>query len=74
MRTAVYCLAAVLAVALVLPALADDDPDDEVLPDVPVRVKKSLFHPPVRFRTSEGVIDSGTSRGHSGPWLGDVDV
>jgi hypothetical protein len=47
--------------------------DEEVAPDVPVRVEKDLFHPPVRLKAADGFIDSGPAGGHSGPWLADVD-
>ncbi|MFO0843915.1 MAG: hypothetical protein U0797_16215, partial [Gemmataceae bacterium] len=29
--------------------------------------------PPVRLRAADGVIDSGPSWGHCGPWVHDVD-
>ncbi len=47
--------------------------DEEVAPDVPVRVEKDLFHPAVRLKAADGFIDSGPAGGHSGPWLADVD-
>ncbi len=51
---------------------AQDDADD----DVPARrgesVEKDLFYPrPLLL--ADGVIDSGSSWGHSGPWVEDVD-
>ncbi len=68
----VYCS---LAVSLVLGQSlhAEDDTDDDVPADVPVRAEKDLFLPPVRFSAADGVIDSGPSHGHSGPWVEDVD-
>jgi hypothetical protein len=62
-----------ISLALGLPLLAKDDADEVVEPDVPVRVEKDLFHPPVRLTAADGVIDSGPSGGHSGPWAVDVD-
>src|SRR5579884_3549931 len=62
-----------LCLALGLPLLAKDDASDEVAPDMPVRVEKDLFHPPVRLTAADGIIDSGPSRGHCGPWVADVD-
>ncbi len=59
--------------ALGLPLLAKDDNADEVAPDVPVRVEKDLFHPPIRLTAADGVIDSGQAWGHCGPWVADVD-
>lgn len=64
---------AAFALALGLPLLAKDDDPDEVAVDVPVRVEKDLFHPPVRLAAADGVIDSGPSWGHCGPWIADVD-
>jgi hypothetical protein len=55
-----------------LPLLAKDD-DGDVPADVPARVEKDLFHPPVRLSAADGVIDSGPSWGHSSPWLVDID-
>jgi len=63
----------VIALALALPLLAKEDASDEVASDVPVRVEKNLFHPPVRLTAADGVIDSGPSWGHCGPWVADVD-
>jgi len=64
-----------VAVILVLglPLLARDDAGDEAAADVPVRVEKDLFHSPVRLAAADGIIDSGPSWGHSGPWVADVD-
>jgi hypothetical protein len=64
-----------VAVCLVfgLPLLAKDEASDEAEPDVPVRVEKDLFHPPVRLTAADGVIDSGPSWGHCGPWVEDID-
>jgi hypothetical protein len=61
-----------LALALGLPLLANEEPEDPA-PDTPVRVEKNLFHPPVRLAAADGVIDSGPSWGHCGPWVEDVD-
>ncbi len=59
--------------ALALPVLATDVANDDVPADVPVRVETNLFHPPVRLAAADGVIDSGKSWGHCGPWVADVD-
>jgi hypothetical protein len=64
---------AVLVLALALPLWAKDDDSDDVAADVPVRVEKDLFHPPVRLAAADGVIDSGPAWGHCGPWIADVD-
>ena len=63
----------VIFLALGLPLSAKDDASDEVAPDVPVRVEKDLFHPPIRLAAADGIIDSGPSWGHCGPWDADVD-
>jgi hypothetical protein len=65
----------VVAVSLIigLTGFAKDNALDEVAADVPVRVEKDLFHPPVRLAAADGVIDSGPSWGHCGPWVADVD-
>jgi len=57
---------------LALPALRGSC-DDDVVPDEPVRVERGIFHPPVRLTAADGMIDSGVSWGHSGPWIVDVD-
>jgi hypothetical protein len=62
-----------MAMALALPLAAADQAGEETAPDVPVRVEKDLFHPPVRLAAADGVIDHGPSWGHSSPWLVDVD-
>lgn len=49
------------SLALGLPLLAKDDASDETKPDVPARVEKDLFHPPVRLTAADGIIDSGPS-------------
>jgi hypothetical protein len=64
-------VAAGLAIGLPAPG-KEADPDD-VAPDVPVRVEKDLFHPPVRLAAADGVIDAGPAWGHASPWLVDVD-
>jgi hypothetical protein len=63
----------VIGLALGLPVLAKEDAPDEAAPDVPVRVEKDLFHPPVRLAAADGVIDSGPSWGHASPWVVDLD-
>jgi hypothetical protein len=60
-----------IGLALGLPLLAGEAP--EAAADVPVRVEKDLFHPPVRLGAADGIIDSGPSWGHAGPWVADVD-
>ena len=62
-----------VSLAFTLPGVAKDDTSDEVAADVPVRVEKGLFHSPVRLAAVDGVIDSGPSWGHCGPWIEDVD-
>lgn len=61
-----------VSLALGLPLMANDEADDDVTPDVPVRVEKDLFHPPSRLAAADGIIDSGPSWGHCGPWVEDV--
>ena len=41
--------------------------------DEPRGVETDLFHAPARLAAADGVIDSGPSWGHSGPWVEDVD-
>jgi hypothetical protein len=64
-----------VAVSLVLglPLWANGDAVDDVAPDVPVRIERDLFHSPIRLAAEDGIIDSGSSWGHSGPWVVDVD-
>ncbi len=73
MRTFKRTWPVVLGLALGLPLLAQGDAPDEPAPDVPVRAAGDLFHPPVRLTAADGVIDTGPSWGHSGPWVEDVD-
>jgi hypothetical protein len=59
--------------AMGLPVAADDNANaTDVAEDRPVRSESDLFHPPVRLRNVEEVIDSGQSWGHSGPWVEDI--
>jgi hypothetical protein len=62
-----------IGLAVGLPLLAKDDANDDVTPDVPVRTERDLFQPPIRLAADDGIIDSGPSWGHSGPWIVDVD-
>jgi hypothetical protein len=62
-----------ISLTLGLPSLAADNALDDVAADVPVRVEKDLFYPPVRLAAADGIIDSGPSWGHCGPWVADVD-
>jgi hypothetical protein len=73
MRAFKWILPVVVTLVLGLPSLAKDDADDEVAADVPVRMERNLFHPPLRLAAADGIIDSGPSWGHSGPWVEDVD-
>jgi hypothetical protein len=66
-------LGALLALGSFLPLPARADSDEEVAPDKPVRVEADLFHAPVRLTAVDGVVDSGTSWGHSSPWVADID-
>ena len=66
-------VAVILALGLSVFAQDDTDTDDEVTVDVPVRIERDLFHPPVRLSAADGIIDSGAAHGHSGPWVEDVD-
>src|SRR5438552_400818 len=73
MRRSKRVLLVAACLALGLPSLAKDNAQAEVPADVPVRVEKDLFHPPVRLAAVDGVIDSGAAWGHCGPWVADVD-
>jgi hypothetical protein len=64
---------AVIGLAIGVPLLAWDEPPGEIPADEPVRVEASPFHPPVRLKAADGVIDSGASWGHSSPWVVDID-
>jgi hypothetical protein len=66
------CLAAA-GLSLGLSLSAREDSADDPAADVPVRVEKDLFHPPVRLAAADGIMDSGPSWGHSSPWVADVD-
>jgi len=70
MKARKYLWLVAVSLAFVLPLLANED---EVQPDVPGRVEKDLFYPPVRLTAADGLIDSGPAWGHSGPWVEDVD-
>ena len=61
-----------LALVVGLPA-SRGSCDDDVAPDEPVRLERGIFHAPVRLSAADGVIDSGISWGHSGPWVVDAD-
>lgn len=61
------------ALTLALPLSAKGDGFEETPADVPVRVEKNLFHPPVRLTAAGGVIDCGPAWGHASPWVVDVD-
>jgi hypothetical protein len=63
----------IISLTLVLPLSAKEDADAEAAPDVPARTERNLFHAPVRLTAADGIIDSGSSWGHSGPWVADVD-
>ena len=72
LRNCGFLLIACLA-AMAVPAAYCSNADDDVAPDQPVRVEVGRFYPPVRLKAEDGVIDSGKSWGHSGPWIADVD-
>jgi len=63
----------VVGLAFALASLAKDDPSDEVPSDVPVRVQKDIFYPPIRLAAGDGIIESGPSGGHSSPWVVDLE-
>jgi hypothetical protein len=62
-----------VACSIGLPLAANDEGPLDLAPDHVARVEQDLFHPPVRLKAADGVIDSGPSWGHSGPWVEDVD-
>jgi hypothetical protein len=45
----------------------------DVAPDEPKGAAPGIFYAPTRLSAADGVIDSGPSWGHSGPWVEDVD-
>jgi hypothetical protein len=45
----------------------------DAAPDEPKDIATGIFEPPTRLSAADGVIDSGASWGHSGPWVEDVD-
>jgi hypothetical protein len=45
----------------------------DVAPDEPKVAAAGIFYAPTRLAAADGVIDSGPSWGHSGPWVADVD-
>jgi hypothetical protein len=47
-------------------------PYDEA-PDEPRGAATEIFEPPTRLSAGDGVIDTGASLAHSGPWVEDVD-
>jgi hypothetical protein len=54
-------------------SMAQEGAPYDVAPDEPKRVVTGTFHAPTRLSAATGVIDSGPSWGHSGPWVEDVD-
>jgi hypothetical protein len=54
-------------------ALAQERVPYNVVPDEPKPAAAGTFDAPTRLSASDGVIDSGPSWGHSGPWVEDVD-
>jgi hypothetical protein len=66
------CLVAA-GLALGWSSLGKEEPADDPAADVPARVEKDLFHPPVRLAAADGIMDSGPSWGHSSPWVADID-
>src|SRR5262245_21168419 len=74
MKSIAKLWSAVGAIALGVSLLAHgNDPFDDTPEDKAVRVEKDIFHPPVRLAAADGIIDSGPSWGHCGPWIEDVD-
>jgi hypothetical protein len=66
------CVVAI-GLAMGLSFVAAEEPLDDVASDEPLRVEIDVFHAPTRLMAAGGVIDSGPSWGHSGPWVEDVD-
>jgi hypothetical protein len=54
-------------------ARAQESVPYDVAADEPEGVVAGTFHAPVRLSAADGVIDSGASWGHSGPWVEDID-
>jgi hypothetical protein len=54
-------------------ASAQESVPYDAAPDQPKAAEIGIFHPPTRLAAADGVIDSGPSWGHSGPWIEDVD-
>jgi hypothetical protein len=63
--------AAVLAVGGL--ARAQERVPYDVAPDAPKGAAVEGFFAPIRLSAADGVIDSGPSWGHSGPWIEDID-
>lgn len=62
-----------VGLALGVPCLMAADGEEDVAADEVVRVEKDLFQAPRRLAAVDGIIDSGGSWGHCGPWVEDVD-
>ena len=54
--------------------LAQSDVPYDTAKDEPLREDIGILEQQVRLRAHDGVIDSGASWGHSGPWVEDVEV
>ncbi len=69
-----FTRAAISAVALWFgaPSWGQEALPYDTASDEPTRAEANLFHPPTRLSAADGVIDSGPSWGHSGPWIEDV--
>ena len=55
------------------PAWGQEGVPYDVAHDVPKGAEAGIFHAPSRLSAADGVINSGPSWGHSGPWVEDVD-
>jgi hypothetical protein len=64
---------AALLVAFGGVARAQERTPHDVAPDEPKPAQAGTFHALMRLSAADGVIDSGPSWGHSGPWVEDVD-